>query len=180
MGFWVVTSTLLGVCLFMMVISLLFRMPGGKVYNANDIYFANRALDQLKNVIGGGGSQERPKNYHVELHIGDQSIPEVDFDYIHKRMDDIQLVGLEMEKIEGYDDMKFPNYPPATLKALYEAGFPIRDVRMRLPPGLYDRLRFWYPSFYTSGWSWWLRGMNKYGTQPYWVRNNGNYYYIRN
>lgn len=51
------------------------------------------------------------------------------------------------------------------------------------PPGLYNRLYWWSPGFYTtSGWQWGLRPGTKYIKWPYtsWMRNNNKYYYVNN
>lgn len=132
-------------------------------YDGHDVHQAYKAINELEKIKNEG-----------------KNIPEISDQELHKYSDDIQMARLEMVKVEGYDDFRFPRYPPATLKALYNSSFPIKGVNMSIPPGVYDRLYYWYPGFYTSGWSHFLRPMNKYGNQSFWMKNNGNYYYIRN
>ena len=50
------------------------------------------------------------------------------------------------------------------------------------PPGMYSRLHYWMPGFYTSGWSYYLRPGIGYLSWPQtrWVRHQGSYYYITN
>lgn len=51
------------------------------------------------------------------------------------------------------------------------------------PPGMYSRLYFWSPGFYTgTGWMYYMRpGMGyKYWQRNIWLRNNGNYYNVSN
>jgi len=51
------------------------------------------------------------------------------------------------------------------------------------PPGMYSRLYFWSPGFYTgSGWTYYMRpGMGyKYWQRNVWIRNNGSYYNVTN
>jgi hypothetical protein len=158
-----VLSLVVGV-LVVMIVSMCCR--GKDVYDAGDVHQAHRALAVLN---------EAKKN-------GDEP-PEMDERELSRLNEHVQMVGLKMDKEEGkegYDTMKFPRYPPATLKSLYESGVPINKTFTSWPPGMFDRLYYWYPGFYTSGLSWWLRPMNKYGSQSFWVKSNGNYYYIRN
>jgi hypothetical protein len=50
------------------------------------------------------------------------------------------------------------------------------------PENLYTRLRYWYPGFLTSGWSYTLRPdiSNVRSQRNRWVRDNNNYYFINN
>lgn len=160
--FWKLLSLILAICLIIVILCY-FSKNEKECYDGHDVHQAHKALAELKKMSAEGNE---PK--------------EVSEDEIKKRSDDIQIAGLQLVKVEGYDDMKFPSYPPATLKALYNAGLPIKDVATNWPPNMLNRLYYHYPNFYTSGISWWLRPMNKYGNQSFWLKSNGNYFYIKN
>jgi len=51
------------------------------------------------------------------------------------------------------------------------------------PPGMYSRLYFWSPGFYSgTGWMYYMRpGMGyKYWQRNIWLKNNGSYYNVTN
>jgi hypothetical protein len=163
---WKCVSLVLGLaCLVLLIVVLGVWTKDKDTYDANDVHEGHKALEMLKNMKASG-------NEPVEM-------DERDIDRLGGK---IQMAGLKIDDDgkEGYDSMKFPRFPPATLKALYESGVPINRVYTSWPPGLFNRLYYWYPGFYTSGMSWWLRPMQRYGKQAFWVKSNGNYYYIRN
>lgn len=158
--------------LFLIIVILISRdvynkcCDDKKCYDGHDIHNAQKAIYDLKKMKDSG---------HEPKEISKEELKKLD----HR----IHIAGLEMEdrdKLEGYDDFAFPRYPPATLKALYEAGIPIKGVKTDWPPGMYNRLQYTFSNFYTSGLSWWLRPMAKYGNSSFWVKSNGSYYYIRN
>jgi hypothetical protein len=164
---WKCVCVVLGVVVGVLLMVLWCR-SGKHTYDADDVHHAHKALKELQTMRDAG-----------------REPAEMDLRDIDRLDGDIQMAGLKHQdegktEVEGYDSMKFPRYPPATLKALYESGVPVDKVYVNWPQGLYNRGQYWYPGFQTSGWSWWLRPMQKYGTQSFWVKNNGNYFYIRN
>lgn len=50
------------------------------------------------------------------------------------------------------------------------------------PTNMYTRLRYYYPGFITSGWSYWLRPdiETVRSQRGRWTRDNNNYYFINN
>jgi len=168
---WQCVSLALGILVFILFSLVVFvRCEEKMMYDAQDIYEAHKALHQLT-----------PESIH-DTGKEPQEVDEKDLDRLAPK---IHLAMIKNEPVvdaakEGYDSYQFPRFPPASLKSLYEAGLPINRYYTNWPPYVFDRLFEWYPGFQTSGWSWWLRPMNRYGKEAFWVKNNGNYFYIRN
>jgi hypothetical protein len=168
-------------------------------------FFAYRYLYRKEGYIAGDTIEVKKAlmQLHTQLAHGKEpsSICDADFHKLKKNialaqiaLGDMEIAELEKNK-EGYypfekkketqeapeyPDYSFPAYPPATLKGLYYSGLPIGKLYTKLPPNLYNRMNFWYPGFNTSSWSWWFRPGMKTGFQSFWIKNNGNYFYIQN
>nr|QBK86609.1 MAG: hypothetical protein LCMAC102_04040 [Marseillevirus LCMAC102] len=119
------------------------------------------------------------------LKQGDE-IPEVSDDELAKLSNDIYLVKLPTE--DTTEKLELSRSENTRYWPYYYYSFPYNSKSGGAwPPGLFSRLYFWSPGFYTgTGWSYYMRPGMGYKNWPRhrWIRQtqNGNhsYYYVTN
>ena len=113
-------------------------------------------------------------------------VPEISKDMLDKFVDHIYLVKLPSEDTK--ENMEYSSTQNTRYWPYYYYSFPYNVKSGGVwPPGMYSRLNFWSPGFYTgSGWSYYMRpGIGeKYWARNRWVRNTrdgkNTYYYLSN
>lgn len=115
-----------------------------------------------------------------------ESIPHIS----EKELDDVIDKILVMKVPTEDTTEKLDSFNPVNTKywPQYYYSFPYNEkAGGAWPPGMYSRLYYWSPGFYTgSGWSYYLRPGLKYKNYPRnrWVRNTRDgkhsYYYLSN
>jgi len=148
-----------------------------------EMKFVSNALQRLSDGVGALGNG-------VGAAVSDtkeraEEVMDVGFDALQDVKDRIVMrVSRVRGTPKGAEGMKyFPDVNTRLWKRYYYT-FPYNyKTQGAWPPGMFSRLRYWSPGYYTgSGWQFELRpGIEqKYWQRNRWIRSNGDYYLIRN
>ncbi len=114
--------------------------------------------------------------------LKEDNIPEVSDDKLATITDDIFMVVTP--SMNAKEELSYFNPVNTRYWPYYYYSFPYNNKTSGAwPPGMYSRLYYWSPGFYTgSGWTHYMRpGMGqKYWPRNVWMRNNGSYYFVKN
>lgn len=157
-----------GIAIVVVGLGWYFLYGMGESFDAKDDEMANVAVTELEDLLASG-----------------QDIPEVSDEELETMVDDIYMVKTPSDEKEGLTSFHAANtrYWP-----YYYYSFPYNyKYGGAWPPGLFSRLYYWSPGFYTgTGWSYHMRpGMgHKYWPRHRWVRKSANgsssYYFLTN
>ncbi len=111
-----------------------------------------------------------------------EDVPEVSDKELTSMTDDIFLVVTPSKNAKEH--LSYFNPANTRYWPYYYYSFPYNyKYGGAWPPGMYSRLYFWSPGFYTgSGWTHYMRPGMGYKSWPrnVWMRNNGSYYNVTN
>jgi len=138
-------------------------------FSVEDQQAGKKALENLKNVIDSGAD-----------------IPDMTDEELSELSDNILLVKLPNEDTK--ENVSFFHSENTRYWPQYYYSFPYNyKYGGAWPPGMYSRLYFWSPGYYTgSGWSYYMRpGIGyKYWPRNRWIRHTSGgkqtYYYLGN
>ena len=138
-------------------------------FTISDQQAGKAALDELEKMLSSG-----------------QLPPEVSDEELDSYSEDIYIVKLPAEDTK--EDMSYFHAENTRYWPYYYYSFPYNyKYGGAWPPGMYSRLYYWSPGYYTgSGWSYYMRpGMGyKFWPRNRWIRNTQNgkntYYYLSN
>jgi hypothetical protein len=138
-------------------------------FTPEDQQNGKRALDELEEMMKNGAS-----------------IPEISDEELAKLSEDIYLVKLPSENTK--EKMSYFHTENTRYWPYYYYSFPYNyKYGGAWPPGMYSRLYYWAPGYYTgTGWSYYMRpGMDyKFWPRNRWIRHtkggNQTYYYVTN
>jgi len=159
-----------GVTLAVIVVAILLIVwwcwgKGGRPFSSEDDTQGEKAVRELFTMLDKGSE-----------------IPEVSDEKLANLSDDIFMVVTPSKNSKEHLSFFHPvntRYWP-----YYYYSFPYNyKYGGAWPPGMYSRLYFWSPGYYTgSGWTYYMRpGMGyKYWQRNVWIRNNGSYYNVTN
>lgn len=153
--------------IIILVIIYILSKNNKNPYTKDDEDIAQKALQEL----------------NKSLKIG-KEIPHVKDEELYKLLKDVYLVKHPnmIEKLSYFPEANTKYWP----KYYYSFPYTYKNGGA-WPPGMYSRLYFWSPGFYSgSGWQYYLRpGISyKYWPRNRWIRNTKNgknsYYYVTN
>lgn len=152
--------------LFLLVLYFILK-KNKNPYTKNDENIGQRALKELEESLKNG-----------------KEIPKVSDDELYTLLNDVYLVKHPnmIERLSYLPEANTRYWPK------YYYSFPYTyKYGGAWPPGMYSRLYFWSPGFYSgSGWQYYLRpGISyKYWPRNRWIRHTKNgknsYYYVTN
>ena len=115
--------------------------------------------------------------------LENDNIPEISDDELASMTDDIFMVITPTSNAKENLNMA-SNHANTRYWPYYYYSFPYNNKTSGAwPPGMYSRLYYWSPGFYTgTGWTHYMRpGMRqKYWPRNVWMRNNNSYYFVEN
>lgn len=152
---------------FIFLFVLFISKEDEEEFSKEDQKSGEKALKELEKILSSG-----------------KHIPELSEEELNKLSENILLAKVPLEGRENMKLFRTENtrYWP---QWYYSQPYNPESGGGAWPPGMYTRLRFWSPGFYTgTGWSYYLRpGMGyKFWPRNRWIRNvtNGknSYYYL--